>query len=1079
MLLAASASLAAAAPAQAAQPGAADFTRATRAVAPVPANVAAARSVQRQKLGRLGVLQVAARSGGVRAYGRLDGLLTAPSARPGADVALDFVRARPQIFGLDAADLSRLDLVRSFSAGGIEQVRWAQSYGGITAIDTSLTANLTASGRLINIVGEPRHDLALATVTPDVSASDAYARAAAVLAGRPADVRRTAAGAERATAFDDGGTAKLVIYEGGGPRLGWRMTIPIDGTHVYDVVADATSGVLQRAHNLVAAVTATVSPNYPGAPAGGTRASVNIDAFLDPGATRLIGPAAHTFTDSSDVVQGPGAAPPAAGEIAPVGGNFDFAITDPFDPDCSPLLCIWRPGVSNSWVPNRGADATQLHWFVSNFHDHLANTPAIGFTSAAGNFERADRVVAQSMDGAALAGGQPDADHVNNANMTTLPDGTSPLMQMYLSNIAGHPASTGLDPAVVYHEYTHGLVGRTIADAAGAAAVSGAQSGAFNEGAADFYAIDYLVGEGLEADDPALRDVTLAKFAFGGALRSEPSDCRVAADPSAVDGVCSGGGTPHFGGYTYADFGQIAGVPEVHADGEIWTQTLWQLRQALIARLGVAAGTDHVRRLATNAMRLVPDNPSFLDLRNGVLQAAAASHPGDVDDVWSVFAERGMGYFASTTSSGDVRPIADTSPPPPGNPAGTVSGVVTDSATGIPVAGLKVAFTGHDSGIGPDLSATTSASGSYTISAVPAGTYPLLRVRGRGYADQAASVAVAASPAVTTRNFAVARDVAATDAGGRVVSAQGPDFTDFGCGPAKLIDQDPGIVWSTAAPSNVAAPGAKEIVVELAAATDLTVVDIDPAAGCGDDDNAALRTYELQASTDGTTFTPIASGAFTPADLHRNNPVALSSPPSGTRFLKLIAKTPQSTAGSGAQFMDVGELRAFGTAPVPPAPPAPAPPAPDPAPDPAPAAPAPAPDPGPGPGPPLSPFSSPPRDSAGPRVRLTGATLQRLGASVRIGVTCDDEACDARSAATVRVPAIGRTKARTHRLPAVSAALAQGRQRVLVLKLGTGTRAAIRRALKARRRVTVSVALTARDAAGNATTASRSVRLRR
>jgi hypothetical protein len=49
------------------------------------------------------------------------------------------VRARPDVFGLDAADLSNLQIVRHYSAAGIEQVRWAQAYRGIPAIDTSLT----------------------------------------------------------------------------------------------------------------------------------------------------------------------------------------------------------------------------------------------------------------------------------------------------------------------------------------------------------------------------------------------------------------------------------------------------------------------------------------------------------------------------------------------------------------------------------------------------------------------------------------------------------------------------------------------------------------------------------------------------------------------------------------------------------------------------------------------------------------------------------------------------------------------------------------------------------------------------
>ena len=54
----------------------------------------------------------------------------------------------------------------------------------------------------------------------------------------------------------------------------------------------------------------------------------------------------------------------------------------------------------NSWTDNRRPDATNLHWLIGNFHDHLENTPQIAFDNAAGNFEDADRVVAQNVDGA-------------------------------------------------------------------------------------------------------------------------------------------------------------------------------------------------------------------------------------------------------------------------------------------------------------------------------------------------------------------------------------------------------------------------------------------------------------------------------------------------------------------------------------------------------------------------------------------------------------------------------------------------------------------------------------------------------
>ena len=51
-------------------------------------------------------------------------------------------------------------------------------------------------------------------------------------------------------------------------------------------------------------------------------------------------------------------------------------------------------------------------------------------------------------------------------------------------------------------------------------------------------------------------------------------------------------------------------------------------------------------------MRLSPPEPSFLDMRNAILLA----HDGDDTDVWQVFQDRGMGYFASTDGSSDIAP---------------------------------------------------------------------------------------------------------------------------------------------------------------------------------------------------------------------------------------------------------------------------------------------------------------------------------------------------------------------------------------------------------------------------------------
>ena len=320
---------------------------------------------------------------------------------------------------------------------------------------------------------------------------------------------------------------------------------------------------------------------------------------------------------------------------------------------------------------------------------------------------------------------------------------------------------------------------------------------------------------------------------------------------------------------------------------------------------------------------------------------------------------------------------------------------------------------------------------------------------------------------MTTRNFSLARNVASAAAGAQIASFTGPDYSGDGCGPGGLIDQRPGVPWGTRL------PGPREIVVRLQTPTKVTAIEIDPSAGCGDDDNASLGDYEVQISPDGTSFTPVSSGSFSPADLDRYNAITLSSTPPGTLFVKLIAKTPQSNSGSGAQFVDVAELRAFGIpAPLAPPPP-PVPPAPPPGtpPPPAPATPP----------PPLAGAPQPPAsDRVAPEVAIGGPASQRLGRSVVVRITCVSEPCRSRARATVRVPGTGGRKAKTYRLgPVTTALVTKGKPATLALRITSTPRSAIRRALLARKKVIVRVTIEVRDAAGNATTRTRSVRLKR
>ena len=126
-------------------------------------------------------------------------------------------------------------------------------------------------------------------------------------------------------------------------------------------------------------------------------------------------------------------------------------------------------------------------------------------------------------------------------------------------------------------------------------------------------------------------------------------------------------------------------------------------------------------------------------MRNAILLADEQQGINGVDRalIWDVFASRGMGYAASAVDTDDVHPLQDFSrPPAPSSVAvGSVSGTVRDLNTGAPIPGALVAFAGHDSGLGEDLSTTTTATGTYRIDRVPAPrVWSFLTVAGaRGY----------------------------------------------------------------------------------------------------------------------------------------------------------------------------------------------------------------------------------------------------------------------------------------------------------------------------------------------------------
>jgi extracellular elastinolytic metalloproteinase len=883
-------------------------------------------------------------TGTARSLQQLDAPLTGASTADRAGLAWDYVRAHAAALGLDSGDLAGFDLAsRELTDRGLLMLRWAQSYKGIPAFDNDVRVNVDKAGRIINVAGTPLHDLTLDSTAPALSPSEAL-DALMRNVGVTRNVRVTSgpSGTRQQTRFSTGDFARLVIFGGdGAPRLAWHVTYAATSVANYDAVVDASSGqVLYRQNLTKFASNASVWPNYPGAPSGGTAGTVDLTSYLAPAATELTGPNAHAWSDvnDNDTEQLSEAVGHSSGTdfTYPV-SNFNATATNG---GCSATaICTWDGDLTGSgalqnagsWQTNRKQNAVQAFWFVNNFHDHLASAP-IGFTSP-DNFEGDDPVLINADDGAALAGGGPDVNHIDNANMTTHPVGTSPKMQMYLFNnnpaLAPFRDVNGGDAAVVvYHENTHGLSNRLITNDDGTGAVSSPEAGAMGEAWSDWYAQDFVVRQGFETDTIAPGEIDMGKYtdAQPNTIRTQPLDC-----PVGVQGVpaCAGGATGDAGGYTFGDFGHVVGSPEVHSDGEIWGETLWDLRTALITATGDEQnGSDLAEQLITDGMRLSPPEPSYLDERNAILGAVdllpAGQQDAARDAIWSVFRNRGMGFFAGAADGSDVAPVEDFSPPPdPSGPKGTISGTVTSADTGLPAAGVTVGIGGHakDPDAGNVLAATTDSSGRYTISNVPAGTYRKLVAYAATGFDQVVSANVQVGGGQTaTQDFAIRRDWASLS-GGATVAVSDDSGADFGCGGDQLIDQNEGVGWSPFNPSSTDPgnphAGNPTATVHLPQTITVRAFLADPGNTCGDDDSATTKGYRIETSPDGTHWTIAVQGNFASADAHRLNTVTPTAGTQNVRFVRLTLLSPQNACGScsGADFIDFSELEVLGASP--------------------------------------------------------------------------------------------------------------------------------------------------------------------
>jgi extracellular elastinolytic metalloproteinase len=928
----------------------------------------------RSTLGKQSVLQLDGLTGTVDQLGKFNGFLTARSSAPAAKVATDYIGKHLAALGLRGADMNTFRLSQSYvDVAGIHHLSWTQTVGGIHVFGNGLKANVTRDGRLLSLGGAPVSGMRVSGAAGGAVSSKAAAIAAA----------RRDTGEASLKAGPEDYAQRVLFAMPSGLRHAWEA-ITMSADRPMQTVVDAANGrvlyrrdlsnmmigpspvrtratgrlaqVAERAQahtaSLAAAAAATRGKKprrggavglafeyFPGHKPGGRAQPVNYSrkGWLKARAKRLVGNNSHTYADVNDNNK-----PSRNEEIRPKSPrNFKFRL-QPFHlrkngmgKFCdNPWPCSWNPNKAFSWKVNRDQNATQVFYFVNKWHDHLKAKP-IGFTEAAGNFQEVNRsgkgkggdsVITQTDDGANTARGLPDGNHVDNANMATPPDGRRPRMQMYLQHAPFTPYSMNGDPwsptnvgdeaDTVYHEYTHGLTHRMVIDADGNATLSPVQGDAMGEGWSDWYAMDYLVQQGLQKDGPGV-DVVIFQYDGLGALldRFQPMDCKVDSPARA----CPGGETGHKGGFTYADYGQVLGSPEVHSDGEIWAETLWDIRDAF--------GSKTAEALITRGLSLASDDPSFLDMRDGIMQADRAIYDrAHQERLWRIFARRGMGFYAGSLGSRDVDPGASFRMPPPSTAKGVITGTVTDSKTGDPVEGATVTLAFQRGGV-KNPSVTTDAGGVYTLPPVPQGVYPKLSISARGYDAFTARVNVS-GPSVT-KDGAIDRDWVARKGGATITKHTG--FTaPRGCNWTNLNDQSQVTGWVTAASlsraGHVTAKTPKQVTIHLPEAVDIDRISVDPTAACNVGLSAATGQYRIETSTDGVNFATAAQGTFLVDNRGHLNDVTLTGNTTGVTDIRFWILKPMvlvdtdaypdgcadPTMFGGCTFMSASEMEVYG-----------------------------------------------------------------------------------------------------------------------------------------------------------------------
>jgi hypothetical protein len=285
----------------------------------------------------------------------------------------------------------------------------------------------------------------------------------------------------------------------------------------------------------------------------------------------------------------------------------------------------------------RPAAVTNLFYWNNIIHDVLHQ---YGFDEAGGNFQvnnygngglGNDDVRAEAQDGSGT----------NNANFFTPSDGQRPRMQMYVGTNPTPDVDGDFDNMVIVHEYGHGISNRLTGGPGNVSCLDNSEQ--MGEGWSDWYGLMLT----MQSNDTRTESRGVGNYLFGQPI-SGPG---IRPSPYSTNFAVNN--------FTYQRT-RTQAVP--HGVGFVWATILWEATWDLIDSLGGTIGDIYdangphgnqiMFQLVTEAMKLQPCSPGFVDGRDAILAADVALYGGvHVDALWEAFARRGLGFSASQGSS--------------------------------------------------------------------------------------------------------------------------------------------------------------------------------------------------------------------------------------------------------------------------------------------------------------------------------------------------------------------------------------------------------------------------------------------